>query len=82
METSDLLLAAEVRKLAEEIRGRRWADFIGSADVRTRVEKDSPTYTQVKARWEAEHPLSHYVPNATNQLKRVADQLKSIDKGS
>lgn len=81
MDTTELLLAAEVHKLATKLRNRRWAEFIGSADTRTRIEKDSPAYKQMKARWELEHPIAHYVPDATAQLKNVAVQLKSINKG-
>lgn len=81
MDTTELLLAAEVHKLATELRNKRWSEFVHSADTRARIEKDSPACKQVKARWELEHPIAHYVPDATAQLKNVAKQLKSMDTG-
>lgn len=82
VDTTELLLAAEVHRLATELRNRRWTDFVASADARTKVEKNSPVYQQMKNRWELEHPISHYVPDATAQLKNVVKQLKSIDNES
>jgi hypothetical protein len=78
METNELLLAAEVRKLAERIRNSRWTAFVAAADIRQDQGKNPAQFQQMKDRWELEHPVAHYIPDATAQLKNVALQLKSI----
>jgi hypothetical protein len=80
METNELLLAAEVRKLAERMRSTRWAAFVAAADIRMNQERNPAQFQQMKDRWEFEHPVAHYIPDATAQLKNVALQLKSIVK--
>ena len=80
MDNTDLLVAAKVHRLATEIRYRRWIEFIHAANLRTELDQDSAIYERMRSRWEIEHPIAHYVPEATAQLKNVAIQLKSINK--
>lgn len=80
MESMELLLAAEVRKLAAHIRQTRWTAFVSAADIRAAAEKNSTQFEQMKARWELEHPIAHYIPDAATQLKNVALQLKAMSK--
>ena len=80
MESMELLLAAEVRKLAAHIRKARWTAFVAAADIRTAAETNSAQFEQMKARWELEHPIAHYIPDAATQLKNVSLQLKALSK--
>lgn len=80
MEAIELLLAAEVRKLALQLRRDRWSAFAAAADIRSDGGKHPHQFEQMKARWEQDHPIAHYVPDAIAQLHNVALQIMEILK--
>jgi len=83
--TADLLLAAHVRSLASEIRGK---ELLAIEDERHRSLKRSEdydkldaesrriAYAEFKEEWLRSHPLTGYVQNALRQLSEVSSEIK------
>lgn len=59
MDATDLLLAAEVRKLAMQFRHNRWLAFASAANITSERGRNPLQFDRVKTRWELDHPISY-----------------------
>lgn len=70
MEYNELLLSAAVRELASTIRtsesNKFWRSLIGSA-----------TQTEQRDKWERDHPINEFVPEALDQLLEIAEIIRA-----
>jgi hypothetical protein len=70
----ELQFAATVRAEAKALRTNAHHAYYN----RVKTQYDEPSRQQQMQQWEAEHPVSHYVPQALAEIRNVAAQIKSL----
>jgi hypothetical protein len=74
METSDLLLAVQVRQLAADLRNAARSAYY------TEIYEgcDEPARALALAKWDEKHQLSSFVPVALQEVRHVSLQILAL----
>jgi hypothetical protein len=72
MNHQQLLLAAEVIKICDEMQQRARKNHID--EIENREDRE-----QLLAAWDQQHPMSSYAPDAYKFLKKIATMIESLD---
>ncbi|GEM_PF-3720447 len=77
MDYNELLFAAEVRRLAVEIRNSEWTEYSNSGE--TVIPKgDRAAFYKARQEWEEDHPLQKYLLLAVSHIRSTASYLRTL----
>ncbi|MEN3277560.1 MAG: hypothetical protein V7631_3350 [Massilia sp.] len=82
MDYTKLLFAAEVHRLAAELRASDWTEYVrkpNKDDLIKHAQPGSAVYVQSCEKWHAENPLSEYITKAFALIRDTALQIKTLE---
>jgi hypothetical protein len=77
MDYKELLFAAEVRKLATEMRNGDWSDYSAHPDV-IAIRPNRIAYREHREAWTAENPIEPYLLRAVVLIRDTADFIHQL----
>jgi hypothetical protein len=81
MKTEDLILAAQVRELAAELRQQHAYSTKKELDARLPAEQRE-TVEDFLAKYRAAHPITKFVPEALQKLEKVSEIIQDYIQAS
>jgi hypothetical protein len=75
MKTENLILAAQVRELAAELRQQHAYSTKKEMDARLPAEQRE-TYEEFLAKYKLAHPIVKFVPEAMQKLEKVSEVIE------